>query len=703
MSEVKKEILSRFGLVYLIYLLFSIFILIKIFYLQFAEGSYLKSKALELSQKSVSIPPIRGDIISSDGKVLATSIPYYEIRLDFRAEGLKKDTFYKYLDSLSIYLAQIFQDKDASTYKKELKEAYKRGLRYYLLKKRVDHQIYKTLKRLPLFRLGQNKGGFIAIKKYFRIKPYEYLASRTIGYLSQDKTIVGVEGSFNSYLKGKEGLQQMQRVSGNVWIPINSENTVEPQDGYDVVSCIDVNIQDVAHHALLSNLEKHAASYGTAIVMETKTGEIKAIANLQYDSALNKYIEKFNIAIGLSIEPGSTFKLISLMAALEEGCIKITDSVNTGNGEISYFGVKMKDAHEGGYGKISVLDVFAYSSNVGTSKIIKSCFDSKPKAFVNRLYNLHLHEKLGLDIKGEGRPIIKDPSDTSWSGLTLPWMSIGYEVKLTPMQIITVYNAVANNGVMVKPKLVKALKYKGEIVKSFETEVINPSICSKETLEALKKMLEAVVEKGTAKNLKNPTYKIAGKTGTAQVAKGRKGYIDDNSKKTYLASFVGYFPAENPAYTIMVVVGSPSKSVYYGNIVAGPIFKEIADKIYATHVKVNNDFNVAENKIYVPSVKKGETNDIIQIAKQLNIPYKLSSTQKFSTVTPNNNTFQITPINISKNKMPDIIGMGIRDAVHILENLGLNVRIIGRGKIIKQSIRAGSEIKKGDIVFLELS
>ncbi len=704
MAEVKKDILSRLGLLYSVFALFSIIILGKILYLQLVEGSYWKSKALEVSQKNIIIPPMRGNILSDNGKVLATSVPYYEIRIDFRAEGLTKQVFYNNVDSLSIGLASIFNDYTPKEYKNELINAYKKGNRYYLLKRKVDYGTYKKLKQLPLFRLGQNKGGFIARQVFIRMKPYGNLAARTIGYITQDRIVVGIEGAYDSYLRGKEGIQFMQRLSGNVWMPINNGNSIEPQDGYDVVTTINLNLQDVAHHALLYNLQKHEAAYGCVIVMETTTGEIKAMANLQYDTTSKKYVEKFNFAIGESVEPGSTFKLVSMIAALEEGCVKCTDTINTGKGEVFYYGAKMKDSHEGGYGKINLVDVFAYSSNVGISKVIKSCFENNPKAFVERIYNLHLHEKLGLEIKGEGIPVIKEPTDTSWSGLTLPWMSIGYEVKLTSMQILTLYNAVANNGVMVKPKLIKELRYRGDVIKRFETQVINPSICSKQTLESLKLMLEAVVEKGTAKNLKGTPYKIAGKTGTAQIARDKYGYLTEDAKKTYRASFVGYFPADNPKYSIIVVVNSPSKSVYYGNVVAGPIFKEIADKIYATHVDIQKNYEeLAFQDKFSLSAKAGLLYDFRKILA--NIPLKASMNVVSEWVSPvyEKDQLQLKALAISTKTMPNVIGMGLRDAIYILENMGITVRAVGRGKIVKQSIPAGSSVNKGEMVYLELS
>lgn len=675
----------------------------RILYIQIIEGPVWRGKASIIAQKNIIINPMRGNILSDDGRVLATSVPYYEIRIDFRADGLKKDLFYANVDSLSIELAKLFKDKTANEYKNILVNGYKKGLRYFLLKRRIDYATYKKLKNFPLFRLGRNKGGFIANQVWYRSKPFGQLASRTLGYTSADRIVVGIEGAFDSYLRGKEGLQLMQRISGGEWMPINNGNTIEPQDGYDVITSLDLYMQDVAHQALYTHLKKHNAKYGCVIVMETKTGYIKAISNLEYDSIKQDYFEKFNYAIGESVEPGSTFKLVTMLAALEEGCIKITDTINTGNGVTTYAGYKMKDSHEGGYGKITVADVFAYSSNVGTSKIAVQCFGNNPRAYIDRINSLHLNEKIGLDIKGEGIPVIKDPSDPSWSALSLPWMSIGYEVKITPMQILMLYNAVANNGMMLKPQLIKEINYRGQTIKKFEPQVLNPSICTRETIKDLKYMLERVVEKGTAKNLSNAPYKIAGKTGTAQIARGKQGYKDENEQITYRASFVGYFPADNPHYSIIVIVNSPSNSVYYGNVVAGPIFREIADKIYATHVEMQKEFASNPNSIQLPQIKNGYFDDIKKLTKYFNFNINTASNNHWACYQYTNNSIVVKNLNNNKNLMPNVVGMGLRDALHLLENMGLDVRVIGRGKIVKQSLPPGYKFSEGDIVYLELS
>ncbi len=705
MTELRRDILWRMALIYILMGGFALVVLGRILYIQIVEGSKWKLKASELTQKNVIIEPLRGEIFSEDGRVLASSIPIYEIRFDTKAEGLKKDVFNKEVDSLAFCLANLFQDKTYLEYKSELKQAYRVGSRYQLIKRNVIYSQLKKMKQFPLFKLGKNKGGFIVIQSSKRAKPFGMLASRTIGYTTKERVVVGIEGAFDQYLRGKQGLEFKQKLSGNVWMPINNGNEIAPQDGYDVCTTIDINFQDVAQNALLKQLDINNAEHGCVVLMEVETGEIKAIANLQRKSDGSGYVDNYNYAIGESIEPGSTFKLVSLLVALDEGVVDINDTINTGNGVATYYGLKMKDAHQGGLGKLTVKQIFAHSSNVGVSKIITQNFSKDPQRFVDRIYKLKLNEKLGIDIKGEGIPIVKDPSDSTWSGVTLPWMSIGYEVKLTPLQILTIYNAVANNGRMVKPKLVKEMRFHGEIVKEFPPEVINPSICSKETIKKLKIMLESVVEEGTATNLKGASYKIAGKTGTAQIANTRHGYSDENAKKTYQASFVGYFPADNPKYSCMVVVSSPSNSVYYGNVVAGPIFKEIADKVYATstdiHLPLNNVTALSQN---IPISKNGMKKDIVNVFNLIGFPIKENSTSAdWVSVVHTNSNVIIKSANIKSNIVPNVIGMGLRDALFLLGNCGLQVKPIGRGVIKLQSIPAGNKAVNGQTIFLELS
>jgi len=705
MPGLRKDILWRMALIYILMGGFALIVVGRILYIQIVEGSKWKSKAIEMTKKNVVIEPLRGEIYSEDGRVLASSVPIYEIRFDSKAEGLEKDIFYKNVDSLALCLSDLFQDNSKSDYKSKLIQTYRLGARYQLIKRNVSYSQLKKMKKFPLFKMGQNKGGFIVIQFNKRAKPFGMLASRTIGYTTKERVVVGIEGAFDQYLRGKQGLEFVQKLSGNVWMPINNGNEVEPQDGYDVCTTLDINLQDVAQNALLKQLQISNAHHGCVVLMEVETGKIKAIVNLQRKEDETEYVEDYNYAIGESIEPGSTFKLVSMLIALDEGVVDINDTVNTGNGVVSYYGLKMKDAHRGGLGKLTVKQVFAHSSNVGVSKIITQYFSKDTHRFVDRIYKLKLNEKLGLDIKGEGIPIVKDPSDSSWSGVTLPWMSIGYEVKLTPLQILTIYNAVANNGRMVKPKLVKELRFHGEIIKEYAPEVIIPSVCSDETIKKLKIMLESVVEEGTATNLKGANYKIAGKTGTAQIANARHGYADENAKKTYQASFVGYFPADNPKYSCIVVVSSPSNSVYYGNVVAGPIFKEISDKVYATSTDIHKPLNISpvisQN---IPVAKSGKKQDIVNIYKSIGIPVNEKSTSSdWVSVSQTHSSVNIQNANLKASIVPDVIGMGLRDALFLLGNCGLQVKPIGKGVIKSQSIPAGNRAVNGQTIYILLS
>ncbi len=701
----KKEIVWRVGVVYIFILAFAILIVGKILYLQLIEGNTWKEKAQKLTLKDITIESNRGDILASDGRLLASSVPYYEIRMDTRSTGMDERTFSKNIDSLSIRLSQLFKDKSAIAYKNELIAARKNGERFHLIKRRVNYNQLKELETFPIFRLGRYKGGFIAIQTNIRIQPHVNLASRTIGYTTKGigGNIVGIEGAYDKELKGVEGVRLMQRLQGNVWMPVNDGNEVEPKDGMDIVTTIDVNIQDVAESALLRQLLKHDAHHGTAVLMEVTTGEIKAIANLKRNSN-GQYKETYNYAIGESTEPGSTFKLASIIAALEDGYVDLNDTIDTGEGEIQYYDKKLTDSRIGGYGKITVKEVFEISSNVGISKIITDNYTGREDKFINRLYRMNLNNKLDLDIKGEGVPEIKYPGDKYWSGVSLPMMSIGYEVRLTPLQMLTFYNAIANNGKMVKPKFVKALNYHGNQVKKVETEIINPSVCSKATLRKVKVMLEGVVENGTANNIKNNNYKIAGKTGTAQIANIESGYTD-KSKLSHQASFVGYFPADNPKYSCIVVVNSPSRNIYYGNLVAGPVFKEIADKVYATsfdmHGKKLADIS---DDVKVPYTKYSYKQELDYVLKELGIRvYDDGVDSEWVLTTKKDSCVKLDNRFIDQQFMPNVVGMGVKDAVFILENLGLDVEILGRGTVLSQSVKPGANINEGNTVVLEMS
>ena len=549
--EQGKDIKWRVYFVYLLLTVFGAAIIVKAISIQFVEGDQWRLKSEQLTTAYINIEAARGNIYASDESLLATSVPVYEVRMDMDADAMKEEIFRKNVGGLAAGLSGLLGDKSPIQYKKDLIGARQRGERYHLISRRVGYRELKQMRTFPLFSLGRYKGGLIYVQRNKREHPFRILASRTIGYQREGIKPIGLEGAYNNYLKGVSGKRLMQKIAGGVWMPMNDENELDPEDGCDLYSTIDINIQDVAENALMKQLIANDAHHGCVILMEVETGEIKAIANLSRDGA-GDYFEYYNQAIGESTEPGSTFKLASLMAALEDGLVNLTDSVDTEDGEVKFFDKTMKDSHVGGFGKISVKNAFECSSNVGISKIITAGYAKKPQAFINRLRKMGVGEPLGLEILGEALPSLKSPSDKSWSGTTLPWMSIGYEVTLTPLQILAFYNAVANNGKMVKPMFVKEIRDKRKVIKKFKTEVVNEMICSRSTIEKAKKMLVGVVENGTAINLKNANFKIAGKTGTAQI-----GYADKSKKISYQASFVGYFPAENPKYSCIVVVNAP--------------------------------------------------------------------------------------------------------------------------------------------------
>ena len=698
--EPQRQVMRRIYLVYALMCLFGGAIIFQVFRLQFAEGEYWKKKADSLSTAYINIEASRGNIFSEDGDLLATSVPVYDIYMDMKAPGITKELFYKSVDSLALSFSQIFGDRTFQDYKKDLKTAWTEKDRYHLIQRKISYKQLHDVKQLPLIRMGRNNGGLIIQQQSRRQLPYRLLAARTIGYKIGEVKPVGIEGSFNEELSGVSGLQLMQKISGGVWMPINDNNEVEPRNGNDIITTIDVNIQDVTEQALYNQLIKNNADKGCAVVMETATGKVISIANLTRMPD-GSYGETFNYAVGYSSEPGSTFKLASLMSAFEDGLLDLTDSVDTRGGKMQYFGQWMRDSHEGGYGKISLKKAFAVSSNVGISQLIYRCYAKNPDAFVNHLRKFHLHEPLNLQVTGEGLPVIKDTKNKLWSSTSLPWMSIGYEVQLTPLQLLTFYNAVANNGRMVKPKFVDEIQEHGKTIKKFDTEIIADSIFSAATLAKARAMLEAVVDSGTARNIKNSYYKIAGKTGTAQVGYSK---LNKERKISYQASFTGYFPAENPKYSCIVVIYSPSNALYYGSDVAAPVFKEVADKIYATQFELHHQQEpqlATGEKISVP-VKAGKQKQTTQALAKLNIPANIAGSSGWVAEIPNDEMVEMKEQNFQNGTVPDVKGMGLTDAIYLLENAGMQVMASGRGVVKKQSVNPGTKTEKGKIIQLEL-
>lgn len=679
---------------------FALAIVGRVAQLQFIEGEKWREKAESQTTAFREIEAARGNIFAADGSLLATSEPIYEIRWDAAIPALSDEYFNEHIDKLSQQLAGLFKDKSAQTYKRELTQARLNKSQYFLIKRRVGHKELKALREFEIFNRGKYKGGLIYHQYNKRAKPFKHLAARTIGYDRPDFS-VGLEGAYSKELSGVGGKRLMQKIAGGNWKPLNDENEVEPEDGSDLITSIDINIQDVAEHALYTQLQKHGAHHGCAVLMEVETGAIKAIANLT-EQEDGSYAEVFNYAIGAATEPGSTFKLASMICLLEDGYVDITDSVDIEGGIKRYYSETMKDSKTGVYDKITVAKAFEISSNVGISKLVTQHYQKDPKKMVDRLRKMHLDQPLGLEIKGEGQPSIPSPDDKTWSGISLPWMSIGYEVLETPLQILTLYNAIANNGRMVKPRFVNSIAKHGSIEKEFPTVVLEEKICSQETVDNLKLLMEGVVEHGTARNLKHANYKIAGKTGTAQISKG--GSYHQN--RSYQASFVGYFPAEKPRYSCIVVVDSPTSSVYYGNLVAGPVFKEISDKVYSTQVKmleeVASDPEMADGRI--PFAKVTEKKDLMTALGSLEIKAEVKDPDaKWAVASADSNEVEITEREVIENLVPRVVGMGAMDALYLLENAGLKVTMEGSGVVRQQSIIPGTRITEGREITIRLS
>ncbi|MBI9066938.1 MAG: transpeptidase family protein [Salinivirgaceae bacterium] len=700
-NKTRTEIVAKLSIIYLAVVVFALVVVGKIVYIQVIEHDKWMD-ANTVSQKDIIIEPSRGDICATDGRILATSVPQYEIRMDLKSDAITDDVFNKHIDSLSYRLSKLFQDKTPQQYKRKLVSARYRGDRYHLIKRSVDYIQLKELKTFPIFRRGKYKGGLIINQENRRIQPFVNLASRTIGYLKDIGTDVGIEGAYDYDLSGEKGVRLVQKIAGNYWMPVNDGNEVEPRNGYDIITTLDINVQDVAHHALQTQLEKHQASHGTAVLMEVETGDVKAIVNLTRDSQ-GQYSEQYNYAIGERTEPGSTFKLPVLMVALEDGFIDLNDSIDTENGVVRYHDYEVKDSHKGGYGKITVQRIFEVSSNVGVSKIITQFYTKKEDRFIKGLYNMSLNKSLNVPIKGERKPYIKFPSDTLWSGISLPQIAYGYEVEQTPLQILTFYNAVANNGEMLQPRFVKAIVDHGQVVKRFSPKVINPTICSRATIDKAKKMLEGVVLNGTAQNLKNSNYQIAGKTGTAQIANQKYGY-KYQSRTSYQATFVGYFPADNPKYSCIVVVNAPTSGVYYGNLVAGQVFKVIADKVYSTSLDLHTAPLVTyDAELKVPYSRNGHKNELEKVLDDLHIPFEnLGINSDWVATEKRDSTIRFNNRYVNDKTIPSVKGMGAKDAIFLLENLGLHVVIKGRGSVGEQSLSPGTKYRHGDRIVLEL-
>lgn len=695
--NIRANILMRVYLAFGLIVLFALAVFVRLIDVQFRQGHKWVAMADSLSTKEFDIEATRGNIYSVDGSLLATSVPEYELRMDMFAGGIQDDkVFNSKVDSLAMNLSAFFKDKSAKDYSRYLRKARQDSARYVLIKRKVSYQDLKVVRAFPLYNIGKHSGGLMAIQKNKRILPFKALAARTIGYKNENvKNGVGLEGAYGNYINGETGRRLMQRISGGVWIPVNSEAEVAPKDGADIISTIDINMQDLAQSALEKQLIKSQAHHGSVIVMEVETGEIRAVANFTKVEE-GVYKEQFNYAIAGNQDPGSTFKLASYMALLEDKKVDTNTLIGTENYRLPG-GHTIKDSH-GSVGILTVKRAFEQSSNSAIAQLINNNYRDNPKQFTDHLYNWHLNELTGLQIPGEAKPVVKNPKTfKSWNkNMTLPQMAYGYEMQLTPLKMLTLYNAIANNGKMVAPIFVREIRRLGNPIEQFKAKVMNEKVCSDETLSKLKAMLEGVVTNGSGKQIVyNPLYKIAGKTGTAQVADANLGY---KAKRQYQASFVGYFPAEKPKYSMIVVINDP-KGAYYGALVSGPVFREVADRIYASDVNMYNkvEEHFAGNTV-APEAKAGQSQATKKVYNAFGVKALYAAkSEYFNSVDTNNGVAyeENTPV---KGVMPNVNGMGLKDAMFLLGNVGLKARVKGSGKVVSQSIQAGSKIGKGLMV-----
>jgi Cell division protein FtsI/penicillin-binding protein 2 len=705
--SIRTNILLRVYLAFGLILLFAVAVVIQMWRLQFVQGEKWRAMAAKLSTRYETVEATRGNIISDDGALLATSVPEYELHMDMFAGGIFEDkSFYSKVDSLAAKLAELYPDKTEKYYSRLLRSARKDSSRYQLIRRRVTFQELKKLRKFPIFRMGKYKGGLIVIQQNKRIRPFRSLAARTIGYKNENvKNGVGLEGAYASYIDGENGKRLMQRIAGGVYVPVNDdEDEITAKDGADIISTINVNLQDVAEKALKKQLDSIQADFGTVVLMEVTTGEVRAIANFTRTKS-GEYKEQFNYAIAAEAEPGSTFKLATYMTLLDQHKIDTNttvdiqhgryDMINPRNGRVF---LRIKDAEDGG-SVITAKRAFEESSNVGAVKLLYSHYADNPREYTDALYRYHLNERNGLQIPGEGHPFIKNPSSKGWNKLqTLAQMAYGYEVKLSPLQMLTFYNAVANNGKEIAPIFVKEIRSMGNTVERFKARVINEKICSDETLAKVKGLLEGVVTEGTGKLvIKNNLYSVAGKTGTAQIAHGSSGYGD---KDEHQASFCGYFPADRPKYSMIVVISNPRIGSHLAARVAGPVFRKIADRVYAGDLELSHGTPTHfVGNTTMPKIKEGNMAAVKKVYSKLGVKPLYASTNAGI------DTSDGIPYDDVKYKtgiVPAVTGMSLSDALYALGNAGYKVGAKGSGVVTTQSVTAGSVAHKGSKIFIEL-
>jgi len=697
--NIKKSIVLRVRLAFLLVFLFSVAIVVKLVKVQTVEGEKWRKLARENLLQYRVVKAVRGNIYSDNGSLLATSLPFYKVAID--PTIAEKEIYKQGIDSLAFLLSRYFKDKSEKEYRRKINDARVSRKHYIVLNyQMINYQAKKMMSQWPIFREGRNKGGVVFEKVDKRFRPFSYLALRTVGFINENNKGAGLEFSFNKQLGGRDGEALFRRIAGGNWKPVYNGTEVRPLEGMDIQTTIDINLQDVAESSLLRHLSVHDADYGCVVLMEVKTGEIKALANL--GKVPGGYAENYNYAVGNQglTEPGSTFKLASMMALFEDSDSSPEDSIETGNGAFEFYDKIMTDSKPGGHGKITVKEAFAKSSNIAVSRLVNDHFATNPNKYIDYIHNFGLADPINFQMDGEARPYIKTTEDKSWSGISLPWMSIGYELKLSPLHLLTFYNAVANQGKMIQPIIVKEVRTADHSLEQFQSQVIKEKICSDKTLEVLKKMLEAVVEEGTANNINNTIYKIAGKTGTAQKIK------DGLYTKSYYTSFVGYFPADNPKYSCIVVIDNPKGFKQYGSDVAAPVFKEVADKVYAQdiemHLKLETQIAAVNDGIF-PVIKSGNAEDLKLVCNELGISnHQYGEEEEWVAARTENNAVVWNNKKMKEGLIPDLSGMTLRDALYVAENKGLRVKYTGAGRVAEQFPGPGNRLVKGTVLTIRL-
>ncbi len=695
--NIKKSILLRVRIAFLAVLLVAVAVGTQIGRVQFVQGEYWTQQGEETMFRYRKVKATRGNIYSDNGSLLATSLPFY--RVGFDATLPSDRVFQSGVDSLALLLSRHFKDKPALEYKRIMMDA--RGSRrqfIFLSREQIDYQEKKEMLSWPVFREGRYKGGVIFEKVDLRFRPFSNLSRRTIGFVNENDKGAGLEFSFDKHLAGQDGEALYQKIAGGVWMPIYDGDNIRAVNGLDLQTTLDINLQDVSETALYRAMQRHKADDGTIVVMEVETGKVKAISNLSSDGQGGFY-EKFNWAVGGLFEPGSTFKLVTMIALLEDTRVKLSDSINTGNGEFKFYNKTVRDHEEGGLGRVSVQEAFEHSSNVAMARLVDRYFGKRPQDFVSHVERLKLDMPLGLQITGEAEPKITKPGQKGWSGITLPWMAYGYGFEITPLHTLAMYNAVANGGKMIKPVFVTGIKQADQTSRSFETETITGKICSSSTLDQLRLLLEGVVENGTANNIKGTHYRIAGKTGTAQILE------DGKYTRKYITSFVGYFPAHEPRYSAIVLIRNPRGWQQYGSNVAAPVFKEIADNIYARDI----DMHLAMEKKRAPepgvfpTIRAGHQEDLVMLCNELGISNHSLTDEEWVRAVRNGNSVSWKKNPTAPSLVPDVAGMTFRDALFLLERAGLRVNYAGSGRVTRQSMSPGVRVSKGSIITLQLS